>query len=102
MSIDVEQLDGTRIATLYSAFRNETFSVSAGPGSLSCRIAGLPLRPDTYSLNVFLGANHAIYDFVERAMSFDVAPTDVFGTGRMPDRNQGPLLADFLWQNITT
>jgi lipopolysaccharide transport system ATP-binding protein len=96
-SIDVEQLDGTRIATLYSAFHGQTFHVSAGRGALVCHLDGLPLRPDTYSLNVFLGANHAICDFVERAMSFEVAPCDVFGTGRMPDRNQGPLLAGFRW-----
>jgi lipopolysaccharide transport system ATP-binding protein len=101
VSIDVEQLDGTRIATLYSAFHDQTFSVSAGPGALVCHIDGLPLRPDTYSLNVFLGANHAICDFVERAMSFEVAPVDVFGTGRMPDRNQGPLLPGFHWKAAT-
>jgi lipopolysaccharide transport system ATP-binding protein len=100
-SIDVEQLDGTRIATLYSAFHDQTFSVSTGRGALVCRITGLPLRPDTYSLNVFLGANHAICDFVERAMSFEVGPADVFGTGRMPDRNQGPLLAGFNWERAT-
>jgi len=100
VSIDIEQLDGTRIATLYSGFRNESFAVPAGCGSLSCRIAGLPLRPETYSLNVFLGVNHAICDFVERAMSFDVAPADVFGTGRLPERNQGPLLTDFHWEAL--
>jgi len=101
VSIDVEQLDGTRIATLYSAFHDRTFIVSAGRGALVCHIDGLPLRPDTYSLNVFLGANHAICDFVERAISFEVAPVDVFGTGRMPDRHQGPLLASFHWEAAT-
>jgi lipopolysaccharide transport system ATP-binding protein len=97
VSIDIEQVDGTRIATLYSGFHNQTFAVPSGRGAFACRIAGLPLRPDRYSLNVFLGANHAICDFVERAMSFDIAPTDVFGSGRVPERNQGALLADFRW-----
>jgi lipopolysaccharide transport system ATP-binding protein len=98
VSIDVELLDGTRIATLYSAFRNETFPVSPGQGAFSCHVAGLPLRPDTYSLNVFIGGHQAMYDFVERAMSFEVAPVDVFGTGRLPDRSQGPLIADYQWR----
>lgn len=39
-----------------------------------------------------------IHDFVERAMSFEIAPTDVFGTGRLPQRNQGPLIADYRWR----
>ena len=52
---------------------------------------GLPLRPDTYTIDVFLGGNHAFYDHVERAVSFDIAPHDVYGTGRLPQWNEGPL-----------
>jgi len=97
LSLDVELLDGTRLVTLYSAFRNEAFPVTAGAGSFSCHVAGLPLRPDTYSLNVFIGARHAVFDYLDRAMTFEVSPTDVFGTGRMPERSQGPLVGDFHW-----
>ena len=101
VSIDLEQIDGTRIATLFGGFRNQTFPVERGSGSFCCRDDGLPLRPDTYSLNVFVGGQNAIYDFVERAMLFDVAPADVFGTGRLPDRSQGPLLAGYEWTMLT-
>jgi homopolymeric O-antigen transport system ATP-binding protein len=97
VSVDVEQLDGTRIATLYSGFRNERFVVRAGPGAFACRIDGLPLRPDTYSLNVFISARHAIHDFVQRAMTFEIAPVDVFGTGILPQRSQGALLTRYTW-----
>jgi len=96
-AIDVEHLDGTRLTTLYSVFHNQLFSVAKGAGELVCRVGGLPLRPDTYSLNVFIGMNHGAYDYLERAMLFDVAPVDVFGTGRMPDRRQGALILDFRW-----
>jgi hypothetical protein len=88
----------SRLSTAHFTTRR---SSSAGRGALVCHIDGLPLRPDMYSLNVFLGANNAICDFVERAMSFEIAPVDVFGTGRMPDRNQGPLLAGFHWKAAT-
>jgi lipopolysaccharide transport system ATP-binding protein len=98
VSIDVEQIDGTRIVTLYSAFRHQTFAVTPGLGAFSCRIEGLPLRPDTYSLNVFIGGHNAIHDFVERAMPFEVAMTDVYGSGRLPDHSQGPLIADYRWE----
>jgi lipopolysaccharide transport system ATP-binding protein len=98
LSVDVELLDGTRLVTLYSGFRNESFRVAAGAGAFSCRVAGLPIRPDTYSLNVFIGATHGMYDFVERAMSFEIAPSDVFGTGRLPERSQGPLLGNYHWR----
>jgi lipopolysaccharide transport system ATP-binding protein len=97
VSVNIELMDGTRIATLASGFRNESFSVAAGAGTFVCRVAGLPLRPDTYSINVFLSGNHAYYDHVERAMSFDIAPHDVYGTGKMPQRNEGALIADYHW-----
>ena len=98
VSINIELPDGTRIATLASGFRNESFSVRAGPGTFVCRVAGLPLRPEQYSINVFLSGNHAFYDHVERAISFDIAPDDVFGTGKLPQRNEGALLADYKWR----
>ena len=97
ISIDVEMLDGTRLLTLYSGFRNESFPVLRGPGAFTCHVAGLPLRPDTYSMNVFVGSRHGILDFVERAMSFEIAPSDVFGTGRLPERGQGPMLGEYRW-----
>jgi homopolymeric O-antigen transport system ATP-binding protein len=97
LSIDLELLDGTRLVTLYSGFRNEAFPVAAGAGAFSCHVAGLPIRPDTYSLNVFIGSHHGILDFVERAMSFEIAPSDVFGTGRLPERSHGPMLGDYHW-----
>jgi hypothetical protein len=61
-------------------------------------VSGLPLRPDTYSVNVLIGSYFAIHDFVERAMTFEVTPVDLFGTGRLPERNHGALIADYQWR----
>jgi lipopolysaccharide transport system ATP-binding protein len=97
VSVNIEAPDGSRIATLFSAFRNESFDVEPGAGAFVCRVAGLPLRPDTYVINVFLGGNHAFYDHLERAVSFDIAPHDVYGTGKMPQWNEGPLVASYRW-----
>jgi len=100
ISVSINLLDGTRIATLSSGFRNESFPVSKGPGTFACRVPALPLRPDTYSLDVFVHGHHAFYDYVERAMTFDVAPHDVYGTGRVPQRSEGPLIADYHWRTV--
>jgi len=98
VSVNIETPDGSRLLTLYSAFKNESFDVEPGPGTFVCRVAGLPLRPDTYTMDVFLGGNHAFYDHVERAVTFDIAPHDVYGSGRLPQWNEGPLLASYCWQ----
>jgi len=96
-SIDIELADGTRVATLHSDFRGERFDVPAGEGTYYCEVHGLPLRPDSYVLNISIGG-HALYDYVERALSFEIEPVDVFGTGRLPQRSQGPLIADYHWR----
>jgi hypothetical protein len=49
-------------------------------------------------LNVAFAGQHSIYDWVERAMSLEIAPADVYGTGRLPQSHQGPLLADYRWR----
>jgi lipopolysaccharide transport system ATP-binding protein len=98
VSINIETPDGNRLVTLYSAFKDESFNVEAGSGTFVCRVAGLPLRPDTYTIDVFLGGNHAFYDHVERAVSFDIAPHDVYGTGKLPQRNEGALVTSYRWQ----
>ena len=99
-SVSINMLDGTRVATLSSGFRNESFSVAKGAGTLACRVPGLPLRPDTYALDVFMHGHHAFHDYVERAMTFDIAPRDVYGTGRMPQRNEGALITDYHWRTV--
>lgn len=96
--VDLELPDGTRLASLNSDFHGDRFPVSAGEGAFLCTVAGLPLRPDAYNLNVAFAARHSIYDWVERAMSLEIAPADVYGTGRLPERYQGPLLADYRWR----
>ena len=97
LSIDVESIDGARITTLFSGFRGESFAISRGHGAFVCEVAGLPLRPDVYSLNVFIGGHHAIYDFVQRVGSLEIQTVDVFGTGQLPERTQGPLIANYHW-----
>jgi lipopolysaccharide transport system ATP-binding protein len=97
VSIDVEALDGTRIATLYSGFRGESFEVSPGHGTFACEVAGLPLRPDVYSLNVLIMSHHAICDFVQRAAPLEILHADFLGPGRLPERAHGPLIADYRW-----
>jgi hypothetical protein len=98
VSVIVELMDGTRIATFDSGFKNQSFSVGKGRGRFACHLPGLSLRPDTYSVDVFLTGNHAFYDLVENAMSFDITPRDVYGTGRLPLHNQGFVVADYDWE----
>jgi hypothetical protein len=100
VSIDVDSLDGARVTTLYSGFLNQSFRVTSGAGVLRCSVPGLPLRPDTYSLNVMLGTDHECADFVRGIRLLTVGEADVYGTGRLPDRSQGALLPQYSWELV--
>ena len=96
-SIDIDTLDGMRITTLYSGFLNQSFSAQAPRGVLKCRVKGLPLRPDKYSLNIMLGDQIHQFDFVRRALDVDVLEEDIYHSGRIPQRAHGPVVTDYEW-----
>jgi lipopolysaccharide transport system ATP-binding protein len=53
--------------------------------AVECGIPKLNLAPGNYRLNlVARKPNRENADFVEQAVTFDVVPTDIYGTGRLP------------------
>jgi lipopolysaccharide transport system ATP-binding protein len=97
VSIDIETIDGMRVTTLWSGFMNVNFRPKARTGSVWCSVPGLPLRPDRYSLNVFLGNVQEQFDYVERAGEVDIEDADVYASGRLPMRGHGAVMATYRW-----
>ena len=64
---------------------------SMSEGAISCRFASLPLMPGTYALDLYLGDWHRDVDIVYEAISFEITPSDVFGTGLIPPKGVGPI-----------
>src|SRR5262249_29874716 len=60
-------------------------------GTISCHFATLPLMPGKYFIDLYLGDWHRDVDIVHEAISFEVAPADVFGTGLLPPKEVGPI-----------
>ncbi|MCO5167989.1 MAG: ABC transporter ATP-binding protein [Planctomycetes bacterium] len=60
-------------------------------GRLLARIPAPPLMAGVYSLDLFLGDRDHDIDIVRDAISFDIAPADVFGSGKVPPQAAGPV-----------
>ena len=60
-------------------------------GWVSCRVADLPLMPGRYHLDLQCGDWDRQVDIVHDAISFEVVPGDVFGTGQLPARTAGAI-----------
>jgi len=67
------------------------FTESVPQGTITCHFETLPLMPANYSLDLYFGNDHVDLDTILGAISFDVTPADVFGTGRLPPAACGPI-----------
>ena len=82
---------GTRLCGINSRdVAGATWSLGAGELlEVVCRVPRMNLLPGAYSVNVGLqrAASREPLDFIAGALTLEVLPKDVFGTGKMP---QGP------------
>jgi lipopolysaccharide transport system ATP-binding protein len=68
-------------------------------GTVVCDFDWMPLMPGTYSLDLYLGANiYADIDIIRDAVSFEVLPADVFGTGKLPEAAWGMIFWPARWR----
>ena len=73
------------------------FSEAVPQGTITCYFETLPLMPGNYGLDLYFGDEHVDLDTILGAISFDVTPADVFGTGRLPPAAAGPIFWPASW-----
>ena len=72
----------------------------ASEGEICCTFEQLPLMPGTYFLNLFFGDfadQTRDLDIISDAASFEIIQADVYGTGRLPNPTDGPVLWMAKW-----
>ncbi len=70
-------------------------------GTITCSLGKLPLMPGMYFLDLFFGDfgdPTRDLDVVREAISFEVAPADIFGSGALTPASEGPLLWRASWR----
>lgn len=70
---------------------------AASQGTISCCFPHLPLMPGTYVLDLYLGDEHLSIDAVFDAVAFDVTPSDVFSSGKLPHAHTGSVFCPATW-----
>jgi lipopolysaccharide transport system ATP-binding protein len=60
------------------------FAQRQSPATISCIFENLPLLPGRYTIDLTLGDGLRDLDTITEAITFEVLPSDVFGTGRLP------------------
>jgi lipopolysaccharide transport system ATP-binding protein len=67
------------------------FRQSGNSGRVSCHFDHLPLMPGKYSVDLYLGNAEYDVDTVTDAITFEIVPADVFGSGKLPPSIAGPV-----------
>lgn len=60
-------------------------------GTIRCTLRDLPLLAGTYSIDAFFGDEYQCLDAIYDAISFEVIPVDVFGSGQVPHATEGTI-----------
>ena len=83
---------------------NDRFSMQLGEcetvsqGTVACEIEKLMLMPGQYNIDVSFGDIGAELDVIYDAISVEVLPADLLGSGRLPPSSQGPMFCAANWK----
>ena len=74
----------------------------SGAVTVQCRVDHLPVAPGQYFLTVGFGNALELTDVIDRAIAFEVLPSDFFGVGHMPGRQHGAFVVRGTWNCCTS
>jgi len=95
--VRVDSILGEPLFVLHTAIQHGPLDALPPEGVLECHVPCLPLIPGGYVLSANCNVAGSPVDWLERAVTFWVEPADFFGTGRLPNANQGPFLVPARW-----
>jgi lipopolysaccharide transport system ATP-binding protein len=100
-AVILSSINGTIVTKCYSYHQCVSPLVASGGESIVCAIRGLFLAPGHYSVTIALRPELSSSEDWENLLGFDIVPTDVYGTGRLPSVRSGLVLARADWQLIS-
>jgi hypothetical protein len=102
LGITVRTLQGAAIFNVNNKFIGGFEFERCLSGTISCTLDGLPLMPGTYSMDLWFNDRSSDLDIIFDAISFDVIPTDVYGTAQLPWAHLGPIFCKARFALVTT
>jgi lipopolysaccharide transport system ATP-binding protein len=94
----INDINDSRIFTLFTKFQNVTFDLKNGLNKVRCSVEQLFLKPETYKILIFVGNEFEVLDYYEDGVRLDVQPS-LYLKREMPDRSQGYLIVNESWHN---
>jgi lipopolysaccharide transport system ATP-binding protein len=67
-------------------------------GVIRCRFDHLPLMPGSYLIDLYFGDEQSDFDVIRDALMVQVESADVFGSGKLPSPQCGPVFVPAVWE----
>ncbi|HTT74612.1 MAG TPA: ABC transporter ATP-binding protein [Candidatus Binataceae bacterium] len=98
LTVGVKTVHGVPIFNVSDRDARQLASCAAAArATVICEIPEIPLLPGNYVADISLGDTRGDFDIIKDAISFEVVPADLFGTGRLPSPALGPVFCRANW-----
>lgn len=97
MAVTIKDSLHQPVLTGSTTFQSQPLPKLPTSGVLRCHFEQLPLIPGSYRIHLWAQVNGVMSDLIEDAGGLDVLPADAYGTGRLPERKHGVVLAAHHW-----
>lgn len=97
IGIGINDLHGNRLITPFSKHVNKNFNISKGTNLITCMIERFPLKPGSFSVEIYIGCDGEILDYYDKGLNIDVeviGNTDIL---QVPDSSQGNFIINQIW-----
>jgi lipopolysaccharide transport system ATP-binding protein len=97
LSVNIKTAQGVPVFGASNRFMDCFYSSPPQKGVMTCRFDSLPLMPGTYFIDLYFEEESSCLDSIPEAISFEVLPANVFGSGRLPPSTSGPVFWPGTW-----
>ncbi len=97
VSLLITNSNGQSLILLHNRMTGNAFSELKEEGSIICKIDKLGLLPGGYNITYSIISDGEYIDGITNALYLNVSSGDYFGTGELPNKNQGIFLMDCKW-----
>ncbi len=99
LALEVFTITGVKLFNASTYRQNLAVSLDIGVSRWVCSMGPLLLRPGLYRMQIVIGNGEPL-DILPDALTFEVIPADVLGSGRMLDGTGGIVYFPFEWRCI--
>jgi len=97
LGIVIAKPDVGNLAALETRVQHGPLDRLRPSGVAHCHVPRLPLAPGSYTLSIGISTGGEQLDWIERCVELEIRPTDVYGTGQLPNPRYGAILLDADW-----